>query len=169
MRWSIQGLLAWDDQLTYLPIEEYLDTDGAKTFGWRIVEIVDWLLEADIYFILNHIHQGMNDIDCRSININLQRLYHHPGFPNGERLSCPIFQQDKFNYIRSIPLESIPTLKIEFESEGLPEFSESEIFEVNRFMDAFDEGRGWHVKPPFTTNGEGIYCLFPDSFSHFTG
>ena len=48
MRWSIQGLLAWDDQLTYLPIEEYLDTDGAKTFGWSIVEIVDWLLEADI-------------------------------------------------------------------------------------------------------------------------
>ena len=68
MRWSIQGLLAWDDQLTYLPIEEYLDTDGAKTFGWSIVEIVDWLLEADIYFILNHIHQGMNDIDCRSMH-----------------------------------------------------------------------------------------------------
>jgi len=73
---------AWDDQLTYLPIEEYLDTDGAKKFGWSIVEIVDWLLEDDIHFILNHIHQGMNYIDCRSININLQPLYHHPGFPN---------------------------------------------------------------------------------------
>jgi hypothetical protein len=101
----------------------------------------------------------MNDIDCRSININLQRLYHHPGFPNGERLSCPIFQQDKFNHIRSIPLESIPTLKIEFESEGLPEFSESEIFEVNRFMDAFDEGRGWHVSPRLQLM-EKVYTAF---------
>ena len=150
-------------KLKYLPIEEYLDTDGVKDLGWGLTQLIDWLLEADIHFILNHIHQGMTDVDCRGVNGNLHRLYHHPGFPNGENLACPIFQQDKFNYIRSIPLESIPTLRIEIQQEGSPGFSDTEISEANRFMDTFDEGCGWHVKPPFTTNGEGLLFFVIES------
>jgi len=145
----------FDPDLKSFPKEEYLDTDGAKDFGWGISEIVDWLIQSDIHFILNHIHQGMIDTDCRIINENLQRLYHHPGFPNGDQLSCSIFQQDKFEYIRSIPYQTIPTLKIDIQPTGLLSLSEREATEVSRFMDTYDEGCGWHIKPPFTTNGEG--------------
>ena len=155
----VSSMHVFDPELKSFPKEEYLDTDGAKDKGWGISEIVDWLLESDIHFILNHIHQGMIETDCRVINQNLQRLYHHPGFPNEEQLSCSIFQQDKFEYIRSIPYQTIPTLKIDIQPIGLLSLSDRETTEISRFMDTYDEGCGWHIKPPFTTNGEGtIYC-----------
>lgn len=149
----------WDVKMKHFPRQEYLITDTAKDRGWGIVEIVDWLLESDIHFILNHVHQGITAIDCRAVNVNLQRLYHHPGFPNGEQLSCPIFQQDKFNYIRSIPLLTIPTLQILIHPQGSDELSPSEVREINQFMDTYNEGCGWHVKPTFTTNGEGNFLI----------
>ena len=40
------------------PITEYLTTDLARSLHWGIKEITDWLLDSDIHFILNHIHQG---------------------------------------------------------------------------------------------------------------
>jgi hypothetical protein len=153
----LSTMRVWDSKSKYMPKEEYLDTDGAKQLGWGIKEIIDWLLESDIHFILNHMHQGMKGTDCRIVDPNIQRLYHHPGFPTGEELSCSIFQQDKFKYIRAIPMETIPTLQLQFESEGPPDLSVRETGEINRFMDTFDEGCGWHVKPPFTTNGEGTF------------
>ena len=41
------------------PTVEYLSTDRAKQLKWGITEIVDWLLAADIHYILNHVHQGI--------------------------------------------------------------------------------------------------------------
>ena len=40
------------------PITEYLTTELARSLHWGIKEITDWLLDSDIHFILNHIHQG---------------------------------------------------------------------------------------------------------------
>ena len=32
----------------------------------------------------------------------LRRLYDHPGFPNGIQLSCPVFLQNKGEYLRNV-------------------------------------------------------------------
>ena len=53
----VSTIHVFDPELKSFPKEEYLDTDGAKDFGWGISEIVDWLVQSDIHFILNHIHQ----------------------------------------------------------------------------------------------------------------
>jgi hypothetical protein len=51
------------------PMIEYLNTDLARSLNWGIKEIADWLLDSDIHFILNHIHQGKAKFD------NNQRAY----------------------------------------------------------------------------------------------
>ena len=56
---------------------------------------------------------------------NLERLEYHPGFPNGKNLKCPVFLQDKFEYIKSIK-NSIPTFVIKMVSPTV-EFPESDI------------------------------------------
>jgi hypothetical protein len=40
------------------PSIEYLNTHAVKNLCWGIREIVEWLLDSDIHFILNHVHQG---------------------------------------------------------------------------------------------------------------
>jgi len=51
--------------------------------------------------------------DLQFYRDQVQRLKFHPGFPSGEHLLCPVFLQDKFEYL--IPLMSVdfanPTFK----------------------------------------------------------
>ena len=37
-----------------------------------------------------------------SILAEFQRLKDHQGFPNGDQIDCPIFTQDKWNYIQAL-------------------------------------------------------------------
>ena len=43
------------------------------------------------------------------------RLYDHPGYPNKEHLKCPIWSQNKYDYIAALSQEDMVnrTLKIE--------------------------------------------------------
>lgn len=79
-------------------------------------ELVDKLLDTDVHFILSHIHQSLLDRNIGwqidDLLINLERLKFHKGFPTGAQLACPVFTQNKFDYISRIAGYSIPTMKV---------------------------------------------------------
>ena len=63
-----------------------------------LVAFVDWLLASHCHFIICHVHQ--NNVSPVGWPIDelyeeLQRLKYHNGWPNGDKLNCPIFGQDK--------------------------------------------------------------------------
>lgn len=94
-----------------------------KEKKWTIKEFIDWLLDCDLHFILTHIHQGVaNHLDWNMVDLyhSLLRLQAHNGFPNGTNLQCPMFTQDKYEYLRLlIPLKfANPTMKIYFNASG---------------------------------------------------
>ena len=88
-------------------------------------QLVDKLLESDVHFILSHIHQSILDRHigwCMDdVLTNLERLKYHAGFPSGEQLSCPVFTQDKYDYISRISGYSIPTMKILIQNRANPD------------------------------------------------
>ena len=95
-------------------------------------QLVDRLLNCDVHFILSHIHQSLLDrnIGWRIDDLlaNLERLKFHPGFPYGEQLSCPVFTQDKYQYISQIAGYSIPTMKVPIvESTKYPDNFKEEV------------------------------------------
>lgn len=101
---------------------EELTCEEVRRHHFTSEQLIDWLLAGDIHLITTHPHQGlinstvprwsMNEL----YNIQLPRLEKHIGFPMNEKLKCPIFQQDKIVYIRSLENNSItncnPTLSI---------------------------------------------------------
>jgi hypothetical protein len=88
-----------------------------KEEKWTVKELVNWLLDCDIHFILTHIHQGIREYlhwNMSELYSEILRLQAHKGFPNGEQLRCPMFTQDKYEYLKilkSVELAN-PTLKI---------------------------------------------------------
>jgi len=77
---------------------------------WGIKDLVNWLLASHIHFVTCHPHQGLfiNGVDISPTEIykELHRLRYHPGFPNGDFLNCPIFQQDKASYLKLLNFDS---------------------------------------------------------------
>ena len=116
----------------------------------------DWLLDSDIHFFLTHPIQAMYHWNCEDVFVQLQRLQNHVGFPSGEQINCPVFTQDKYQYLSAVPRITNPTLKIALpfsrsSAEDGVEYSEVKQ-RVNIFIRAYSEGCGWVVKPPFETN-----------------
>jgi len=112
------------------------------------------LLGGDIYFILGHIHQGNPQWSAILIQELLLTLRGRGrvGWPEGKHLACPVFTQDKFEYIKKCPAIALPTLKIDFSNADF-------IDDVIQFVDSHDEDCGWVLKLPFTTNAEGLkFC-----------
>lgn len=75
-------------------------------------DFVDWLLGSHIHLITTHIHLGVRGFDwsMRDVNLELERLKSHVGFPSGDKLNCPIFTQDKFRYLSVLaPQEKMTT------------------------------------------------------------
>ena len=86
---------------------------------WGFERIIKWLKESDIHFILCHMHQGRKfpyQWDCTQFLLNLRDLDYHLGFPMGESLSCPIFTQNKLNYLSAIRTRTNYTLPIQLNS-----------------------------------------------------
>ena len=90
-----------------------------KELGWGPQQLVDWLLCSDVHFILSHVHKGMSALGESQMGWNmlllqkqLMRLRDHRGYPNGDKLQCPIFLQDKLKYIELVFQFSIPTFSI---------------------------------------------------------
>jgi len=109
---------------------EWLDCVQLKRNRWSIKEFVDWLIEPDVvdmHFIIGHIHQGIILCGNSSMDWKMEELYNeilrlrdHNGFPTGDQLLCPMFTQDKFQYLG--PLLDVgfvnPSLRIPLTHKG---------------------------------------------------
>ena len=77
---------------------------------WSPSDLVDWLLDSRIHIVLSHVHQGVADglnWSMTELEIELQRLKFHLGFPNLTKLKCPVFLQDKYKYLQSLPVHKV--------------------------------------------------------------
>jgi len=118
------------------------------------------LLGGDIYFILGHIHQGNSQWSALLIQEYLLTLRGHIGWPEGKHLMCPVLTQDKHQYIKSCHMITLPTLRIDFVDADF-------IDAVTEFIKRHDEGCGWVLKLPFTTNEEGLkFCKSLEDIIH---
>ena len=93
---------------------------NVRDSAWSVKQFVDWLLlSSNVYFVITHIHQGLSALgwNLSDLYIELKRLKYHVGFPNGINLNCPIFTQDKYGYISSVPGLCNPTMKIQLNDE----------------------------------------------------
>lgn len=147
---------------------EVLTCDDVNVNHYSIKTIVDWLLSASIHFITGHVHQGIqlaivdsnlsgsNSFTMEALVSELQRLKYHRGFPYGNHLKCPIFLQDKYEYLSILQKHNLcnSTLKVERSSIGGERMdNEFTINKINAFLDnCKEEGCGWVVKLPFVTN-----------------
>jgi len=94
----------------------YISVKDISTKRMSPADLIDELLNCDVHFILSHLHQSVLERNIgwtiEDLLINLERLKYHRGFPSGEQLACPVFTQDKYDYISRISEYSIPTMKI---------------------------------------------------------
>ena len=98
---------------------ETLTLKNLRKTSWTLPQFVDWFMNCHIHFIIAHPHQGTESFGWKIDNIysELNRLRHHVGFPSMEQWGCPIFTQDKWNYIKALPAEmKMPTFKIPLSS-----------------------------------------------------
>lgn len=91
---------------------ETINVQEIKDLRWRARDLIDWFLESHIHFILSHIHQGLQPAhwDMEDLLVELNRLYFHTGFPSGKQLQCPIFTQNKAEYLKAVPHICNPSL-----------------------------------------------------------
>jgi hypothetical protein len=96
-------------------------TKNLRENDWTEAMLVDWLLAGDIHIIACHPHQGTNGFnwDVTVLYAELARLDGHIGFPRGAQCKCPIFSQDKYEYLSAVPSYTNPTLKIPL-TESIP-------------------------------------------------
>ena len=95
---------------------EYIEVKNINENHMTPRMLVDWLLGSDIHFILSHVHQGIASYlqwNVQELEFQLQRLTNHLGFPKGKNLLCPVFLQNKFEYLRLLPTATVnQTLQI---------------------------------------------------------
>jgi len=103
---------------------EVLTCDMVNVLHLSLADVIDWLLRSHAHFISAHLHQGIKmeiltsqqkSWDLSSYRDEVRRLRNHPGFPCGDSLYCPVFLQDKFEYLRCLgsptPSYCNPTFK----------------------------------------------------------
>jgi hypothetical protein len=165
---------------------EYMTVKDVKDRQWEPKNLVEWLLSSDVHFILCHVHQGLEPLHWNMLVLQQQlgRLHYHDGFPNGINLKCPAFTQDKYQYLKAAKSIVNNTLKIVLTANGIYENSFDKIRRYyilsivlflllliiiinnatyfSRFMMDNNEGCGWVLKTPFSTNKRNI--CWPKSF-----
>lgn len=115
---------------------ECLCMEQVISLEMNMEDLVNWLLNSDVHFILGNIHQGYAkhncSIDLRDVQCQLQRLEFHNGFPSGDLLSCPVFTQDKAKYLKLLGFGEMcnPTMFIDLVDDGV--FEDSVIAAVQR-------------------------------------
>lgn len=152
-------------------VREVKYVQDCRECHWEPRHLVDWLLESDFHVIATHVHQGHKRWNAAHVCLELTRLQNHPGFPSGIQLTCPVFLQHKFQYLKVLPEIVTPTLAIklpmvelclEKNAVGYSSSITSGYFNVdaiNSFLELHNEGCGWVVKYPFTTVRDGMkFC-----------
>jgi hypothetical protein len=74
-----------------------LSCSEVKDYKLTEDNIINWLLEGDIHFII--ISQGIVNINMHKLYASIMKLHDHPGFPVGDSLQSPVFTQDKYKYL----------------------------------------------------------------------
>jgi len=76
-------------------IYQTINNDEIRKWRWSPEQLVNWLLDSQIHFIMSHCHQGMNIQtwnpswnDVLNLRQELYRLKDHIGYPSGEDLKC---------------------------------------------------------------------------------
>jgi len=119
--------------------------------------LIDILAQSHIHIILSHMHQGNDGWNHNKLHQDLvEKLGTHRGWPSGDNLLCPVFTQNKYNYIKCCREICIPTLAVEFD-ESTPSLNEDCGGHIVEFMQHHTEGKGWVVKLPYHTNGVGLH------------
>lgn len=133
----------------------YCNIKMVKDNRWNPKDLIDWLLDCDVHFIITHIHQGLEQLcwNMEDLYLQVQRLYRHYGYPNGEHLSCPIWTQNKFDYLSAITKYEFcnPTIKVELKADNLMDYTAIKATITDYLLDHL-EGVGYVIKTPFTTN-----------------
>ena len=112
----------------------YVSVGFINDMKWSPKNLVDWLLNCDIHIILSHVHQGIADFLkwCMiDLEYQLQRLKFHLGFPNLDKLKCPVFLQDKYKYLKNLPVQKINNTLQLYLTDDLSYYS----FENTSFID----------------------------------
>ena len=90
---------------------EIMTCDMVNMNHFSMEEVIDWLLESHIHFVSAHMHQGISlenltsqgkSWDLQFYHQQMNRLKYHHGFPTGSFLDCPVFLQDKYEYLRHL-------------------------------------------------------------------
>lgn len=121
-------------------------------------DLVEWLLSSHIHFIPCHPHQGASGLNWDVVDLynQLKRLEDHPGFPNKGYLTCPIFTQNKIEYLHAVPQFTNPTLQIKLDPRRDAYSETSETYQcIKEFMKEHENvtsGKGFILKAPFVTN-----------------
>ena len=133
-----------------------LDLKRFRQEEMQFSDVIDWLLESHIHFIITHPHQGLETSgwSVQEIYNQVQRLTYHEGFPSLEKLSCPIFCQDKWKYLQHLPDEmTMLTQMIPlFENMDVSSRDSTVIPTIKDFIDLMPAGTTFIMKAPFVTN-----------------
>lgn len=109
-----------DDAL--IIVVERIGTEEVRKKGWNVQQFISWLVSGDVYFILSHPGQGISVTlgwDLGSLGDDLVAgLRGHLGFPAGDSLRCPVFTQDKYNYLDACRTICLPSLRIARTQDG---------------------------------------------------
>jgi hypothetical protein len=106
---------------------EYLTVDMLKnsSYKYKPIDLIRWLLASNIHIIATHPNQGQQHW-CRTLRWNMvelmsemSKLKYHNGFPNGVRLKCPMFTQDKDVYLKALPHLTNETLCIPLDDTSI--------------------------------------------------
>ena len=130
----------------------FMDASELRAKHLTPATFVDWLLVADVYFILSHPHQSIRHWNCRDIAQQFSRLSERCGFPSGQSILCSIVLQDKCIYLHSLRDYCNPTSRISIPLN--PDTRDVDMASI-AIIPTEDEG-SLVVKTPFTTNCENF-------------
>ena len=123
-------------------------------------KFINWLLSSDIHFVVAHIHQGLifpRNWDVEELYKYWNLLFYHRGFPNGTHLECPIFKQDKEQYLSAVISITNPTLKIQLLTNKNYKHLRPEI--LTFIQNNQESCMRWIVKGPYTTHGNDRWIM----------
>jgi hypothetical protein len=117
---------------------EYLFIEQVNRRGMGVEDIIDWLLAGDIHFIICHIHQGFAShgkvLDMVQVKEQLKRLWFHPGFPKGIKLTCPVLTQDKRGYLDALGVGTLTNFTKFIYLRDLGDFSQEVIADLRMYF-----------------------------------
>jgi hypothetical protein len=163
-------------QLFSSKIVQYHYVNENRDLNWSPYDLVGWLKDSHIHFILTHPHQGSPQWNVSDVHAALQDLKSHAGYPSGSGLDCPVFLQHKYSYLLAVRQCILPTLAVQLplavkttDPRGNTIYktdvkaSDFDTSELRSFLNINNEGNGWVVKHPFVTVHEGMkFCTTHD-------